>query len=75
MITNFIKGAAEQMESPTIQAASEQFGIEKGEGAIRIRRKKKGENDEVPNRDIYDRARMIYLRARRPNMSRASAIF
>ena len=75
MITNFIKSATEQLDNPIIQAARESFGIEKGEGAIRIKRKKKSENDEAPSRDIYDRARMIYLRARRPGMSRASSIF
>ncbi|MFN6963194.1 MAG: hypothetical protein ACK4S4_05435 [Pyrinomonadaceae bacterium] len=76
MITNFIKGAAEQIDNATMRAAArETFGIEKGEGAIRIRRKDDRPQDGVPNRDIYDRARMIYLRARRPRMTRASAIF
>ena len=73
MITDFIKNAAEEIGSPTIQAARQGFGIEKGEDVIRIRHKNRPERPLQT--DIYDRARMIFSRARRGHASRSAAIF
>lgn len=73
MITDFIKTAAEQIGNNSIQAARQSFEIEKGEGAIRIRHRNRQERPIQT--DIYDRARMIFSRARRTNASRSSAIF
>ena len=73
MLTDFIKGAAEQIGNPTIQTARQDFGVEKGEGAIRVRHK--NPQERPIQSDIYDRARMIFSRARRTNASRSSAIF
>jgi hypothetical protein len=73
MITDFIKGAAEQIGNPTIRTARQDFGIEKGEGSIRIRHK--NQQERPIQTDIYDRARMIFSRARRTSVSRSSAIF
>jgi hypothetical protein len=73
MITDFIKGAAEQIDNNSIQATRQNFEIEKGEGAIRIRHKNRPERPIQT--DIYDRARMIFSRARRTTASRPSAIF
>ena len=74
MLIDFIREATEEMDTTALHAASTERRIEKGEGAIRIR-KERVPKPPSPTSDIYDRARMIYSRARRPNMARAAGIF
>lgn len=69
MLTNFIRDAADHTVRPAITVPEPTF--EKGEGVVTIRRK----DNQAPAPGIYDRARVIYYRARRQGMTRAASIF
>ena len=71
MLTNFIREAADHAARPAITVPEPAY--EKGEGVVRIRRK--DEAAHAPTPGIYDRARVIYYRARRQGMTRAASIF
>ena len=73
MLKDFIKEAADEVDA-ALHTSSAERGIEKGEGAIRIRTNRMP-SPPRPASDIYDRARIIYSRARQPHMERAARIF
>ena len=71
MLTNFIREAADHTDQPAITVQEPAF--ENGDGIVRIKRKYRPEQDSTPG--IYDRARVIYYRARRQGMTRSAGIF
>jgi hypothetical protein len=71
MLTNFIREAADHMLQPAITVPEPAF--EKGDGVVRIKRKNNPARSG--QQDIYDRARIIFYRARRQRMARAASIF
>lgn len=71
MLTNFIREAADQLGQSAITVPEPT--IQNGEAAIRINRRIDPQLD--PAKGIYDRARVIYYRARRQGMTRAASIF
>lgn len=70
MLTNFIREAADHAARPAITVPEPAY--EKGDG-VRIKRKDNPGPEATPG--IYDRARVIYYRARRQGMTRAASIF
>jgi hypothetical protein len=71
MLTNFIREAADHTVQPAITVPEP--AMESGDGIVRIKRKYRPEPESTPG--IYDRARVIYYRARRQGMTRAAGIF
>ena len=65
MLTNFISEAANEIYGPIVQSASGDNGPDASEEPA-IKRNLRPQVQDVEHVDIYERARVIYFRARRP---------
>ena len=73
MLTNFISEAANEIFNPVVERASFEMS-ESGTDEPVIIRNTRNESRDARATDIYDRARNIYFRARRPIRARAANI-
>ena len=73
MLTNFISDAANEVYFPSDQTVSQDAAGPAQDEPV-ILRNTGSEIREARVTDIYDRARVIYLRARRPTRARAANI-
>ena len=73
MLTNFISDAANEVYFPSDRTVSHETAQPEHDEPVIIRNTG-SEIREARGTDIYDRARVIYLRARRPTRARAANI-
>lgn len=73
MLTNFISEAANEMYYPVVEPATVDT-VEAASDEPVIIRNSASESREAHVTDIYDRARVIYFRAKRTNRARAANI-
>jgi hypothetical protein len=73
MLTNFISDAANEVYFPSNETV-EHDAVQVQQDDPVILRNTGSEKREARTTDIYDRARVIYLRAKRPNRARPANI-
>jgi hypothetical protein len=73
MLTNFIREAANEVSVSVLTTGAENAVVGEASEPVVLRRVG-NERREAHATDIYDRARLIYLRARRPARARSANI-